>query len=241
MPLLDHFHPPLSTQRHWESFHTTWAGAIADALNQKWLPEGYFAEEQLQPSARVEVDVATFEEAGREQSSGGVALAGRKTWTPAAPKWTMPGLMPDGLEVLVFSGEGGPTLVGAIELVSPANKDRASHRRAFAIKCAGYLQQGVAVVIIDVVTERTANLHGELVDILGCVPSLAWRSPSHVYAVAYRPTQSADAQRLEAWPEALTVGAALPTMPLWLSEELCLPLRLEESYRATCVALRIRV
>lgn len=55
MPLLDHFHPPLSTQRHWESFHTTWAGAIADALNQKWLPEGYFAEEQLQPSARVEV------------------------------------------------------------------------------------------------------------------------------------------------------------------------------------------
>ena len=26
MPLLDHFHPPLSTQRHWESFHTTWAG-----------------------------------------------------------------------------------------------------------------------------------------------------------------------------------------------------------------------
>jgi hypothetical protein len=59
--------------------------------------------------------------------------------------------------------------------------------------------------------------------------------------VAYRATQSADAQRLEAWPEALTIGAALPTMPLWLSEELCLPLRLEESYRATCAALRIRV
>ena len=44
MPLLDHFHPPLSRERHWESFHGTWAGAIADALNRV-LPRGYFAEE----------------------------------------------------------------------------------------------------------------------------------------------------------------------------------------------------
>jgi hypothetical protein len=28
---------------------------------------------------------------------------------------------------------------------------------------------------------------------------------------------------------------------LWLSEALCLPLALEESYRATCAALRIHV
>lgn len=64
---------------------------------------------------------------------------------------------------------------------------------------------------------------------------------AQLYAVAYRPTQAADAQRLEVWPEALAVGAALPTMPLWLNETLCLPLALEESYRATCAALRIRV
>ena len=131
-------------------------------------------------------------------------------------------------------------LRAAIELVSPANKDRASHRRAFAVKCAGYLQQGVAVVIVDVVTERTANLHAALADILGLAHPLAWCSPSHLYAVAYRPVQAADEQRLEAWPAALTVGAVLPTVPLWLSEELCLPLALEENYRATCAALRIR-
>jgi hypothetical protein len=123
----------------------------------------------------------------------------------------------------------------------PANKDRASHRRAFAVKCAGYLQQGVAVVIVDVVTERTANLHAALVDILGLAQPLAWCAPSSLYAVTYRSTQTTDAQRLEVWPEALAVGAILPTMPLWLSDELCLPLALEESYRATCAALRIRV
>ena len=97
------------------------------------------------------------------------------------------------------------------------------------------------MVIVDVVTARTANLHAELVDILGLAQPLAWDSPSQLYAVAYHPTQSADAQRLAVWPEVLTIGAALPTMPLWLGEELCLPLALEESYRATCAALRIRV
>ena len=38
MPLLDHFHPPLSVRRPWESFHTTWAAALADHLNRE-LPE----------------------------------------------------------------------------------------------------------------------------------------------------------------------------------------------------------
>jgi len=147
----------------------------------------------------------------------------------------------DVYEVRVMQQMGGPKLRSAIELVSPANKDRASHRRAFAIKCAGYLQQGVAVIIVDVVTERTANLHAVLVDILGLAHPLAWGSPSQLYAIAYRPTQATDAQRLEVWPEALAVGAALPTMPLWLSETLCLPLALEKSYQATCAALRIRV
>ena len=97
------------------------------------------------------------------------------------------------------------------------------------------------MAIVDVVTERTANLHAALVDILGLTPPLAWCAPSSLYAVAYRPTRSADVQRLDVWPEALAVGAILPTMPLWLSDALCLPMALEESYRATCAALRIRV
>ena len=32
MPLKDHFHPPLSEVRHWESFHARWATGIADLL-----------------------------------------------------------------------------------------------------------------------------------------------------------------------------------------------------------------
>ena len=45
-------------------------------------------------------------------------------------------------------------LLAAIEIVSPANKDRPENRRAFAAKCAALLRQGVAVSILDVVTAR---------------------------------------------------------------------------------------
>src|SRR5215211_793587 len=121
MPLLDHFRPPLSTQRHWESFHTTWAATIADALNEKWLPEGYFAEEQLHPAARVEIDVATFDEERAAGQSGTVTVATPRIYSPPAPSCTVDGALVEGVELLVFHSEGGPTLVGAVELISPAN------------------------------------------------------------------------------------------------------------------------
>lgn len=32
-PLLDHIHPPLSTERHWEAFHASRADEIMDLEN----------------------------------------------------------------------------------------------------------------------------------------------------------------------------------------------------------------
>ena len=37
--LLDHFRPPLSESRHWESFHGLWACEIVRQLNRGGLPE----------------------------------------------------------------------------------------------------------------------------------------------------------------------------------------------------------
>ena len=62
MPLLDHFHPPLSIQRHWDGFHGKWASAIVDQLNEE-LPARYFAEPHVHRGGEFEVDVATFESA----------------------------------------------------------------------------------------------------------------------------------------------------------------------------------
>src|SRR5438105_5887421 len=101
MPLLDHFHPPLRTRRHWEGFHGRWASAIADALNEK-LPAGYFAEPQVSVGGRVEVDVGAFDPernslAARvgEDEQGGIVTAPVTPWAPPAPRMSMPAIFPD--------------------------------------------------------------------------------------------------------------------------------------------------
>lgn len=53
--------------------------------------------------------------------------------SPAA--LSMPCVFPGAFRVRVFRNEGGAVLVGAIELASPSNKDRAEERRAFAATC----------------------------------------------------------------------------------------------------------
>src|SRR5437773_10498877 len=87
MPLLDHFHPPLSAERRWESFHSNWATKLADALTERWLPPNYIAEEHAHFGPSVEIDVGTFErEAAVTREAGGLALAtiGPKVWAPPA-------------------------------------------------------------------------------------------------------------------------------------------------------------
>lgn len=66
MPLKDHFQPPLSVHRHWHAFHNAWATYISSDLNQR-LPEGYFAEANVQFG--IEIDVAAFEEKGSGQAN----------------------------------------------------------------------------------------------------------------------------------------------------------------------------
>jgi hypothetical protein len=135
MPLLDHFHPPLSEQRSWESFHTSWANEIMATLNQEVLPSGYFAETQVHFGSRVEIDVATLHQPDPSSISashnGGVAV---QAWS-AVDVLLMPAIFPDEIEVQIIQRSGGPTLVAAIELVSPPNKDRSEVRRACEQVC----------------------------------------------------------------------------------------------------------
>ena len=143
----------------------------------------------------------------------------------------------DLFEVRVIDQRDGSRLVGAIELISPANKDRPAARQAFAGKCAGYLRLGAGLIVVDVVTTRHHNLHRQLVELL----ELEAPQPSEVdplYAVAYR-TQQEEATRLSIWPARLSVGSGLPTLPLWLSSDLAVPVDLDLSYHAACKLLRI--
>jgi hypothetical protein len=201
MPLRDHFHPPLSTRRNWKPFHGAWATFISSYLN-RLLPPGYFAEPFC--TFAIEIDVSVWDE-----QAGSPAVAG---WSLPAPALTLPiAAATDSVEVRVFQQQGGPQLAGCIELVSPSNKDRPAEREAFVSKCAAYLHDGAGLVLVDIVTERRANLHAAL---------LARISPPE-------------------WQETLTVGEALPTLPFCLKGGLCLPLDLEATYEHPCQELRL--
>ncbi len=159
-------------------------------------------------------------------------------WTPPAPTRTVPySLITDIVEINVFAATGGPTLAGAVELVSPANKDRPAHRDAFVSKCASYLQQGVGLVIVDVVTERGGNLHAALLDRL----QVSSESPfeAALYATAYRPNGHNGQPQLNIWQEALAIARSLPTLPLSLRGGVSVPVELEASYERTCREPRV--
>jgi hypothetical protein len=233
MVLQDHFHPPLSVWRHWHAFHNGWAYNIADELNQQ-LPQYWFAEPNVQFG--IEIDVATFEYSSADEPDKVQALTNARYNSPA-PDYLMafdPTL--ETVEVSIYNSAAGPVLVGAIELVSPANKDRDSHREAFLAKCENCLRQGIGLVIVDMVTERLANLHNALME--------RWnenfRLNADLYAVAYRLVEAEGRPHLQIRTRELAIGHPLPTLPLWLRGDLCLPVDLHSAYEKTCQAQKIR-
>jgi Protein of unknown function (DUF4058) len=236
MPLLDHFHPPLHGPHHWEGFHHAWATMIAGQLNMGVLPKEYFAEPEICIGPEFEVDVATMERSPAGKRGRTALLAVSK------PKFALQVDFShlEGCEVRVYRDLGGADLCAAIELISPANKDRVGTRRMFAAKCAGYLRNGVGVMIIDSVTSRRGNLHEELFKNLEAKGrGRDWKSPTGLNVVSYRAATFRDSPRVEVWPEPLTLGKSLPKMPLWLSNDLWVSLNLEESYLTACEFLRI--
>jgi hypothetical protein len=235
MPLLDHFHPPLRDCRDWHGFHHGWATSLSSALNER-LPPDYYAQPNIQYG--IEIDVATLEHRAAPDA-GRPAQGPVPDWSPPAPAFTLPlPLLTDLVEVQVFRSLGGPQLVGAIELVSPANKDRPDHRDAFVNKCASYLQRGVGLIIVDIVTERRANLHDALLARLtnGEAPP-PMNQP--LYAAAYHPVEREQAPHFDIWPATLALGAPLPTLPLWIGDGLSVPVDLESAYERTCREQRI--
>lgn len=232
MPLMDHFRPPLYPARHWESFQVTWAVTMADALNQSLLPEGYFAEEHAHAGSRVEIDVATFADETFDATAPRNGSLATKSYAPPTPPLIVPAAFPDEFEVRVFEMSGGYRLVAAIELVSPANKDRKRHRRAFALKCAGYLSQGISLIVVDAVTTRQANLHEEILRVLEEESETGLQDGTDLYAVSYRPIVQEGREDIHVWPSPLAIGEELPTLPLALNAEICVPLDLEATYSA---------
>jgi hypothetical protein len=241
MPLHDHSRPPLRNRPRHKSLNAAWATYLSNGLNHGGLPPGYRAYPEVSVGIGLEADVATYEGEGRAAATDGNGAVATAVWAPPRPPLVVPVDFSDleVLEVQVIDDEGDGRLVAVVELISPANKDRPSHRAAFAARCATYLQQGVSVLIVDIVAERRTNLHRPLMELLQFGEPAASAVSSDLYAVTYRAVKAGERTQLEAWPTALAVGEALPKMPLWLRDDLAVPLDLEASYREACQSMGI--
>lgn len=225
MPLLDHFREPVTRHLQWNSFHHAWAAVIAFDLNAR-LPKEFYA----RPHAvfGVEIDVAALHDGQPTDPAAG--------WAPAATLTAPFAVGADQVGVLVHTRDEG-ILAGAVELVSPRNKDRPTAREAFVGKCVSYLTLGAGVVVVDVVTNRHGNLHRELWGRIQ--PGVEAGLSDDLYAVAYHPTGTDADGRVEAWPAPLAVGGPLPVLPLWLLNGPCVRLDLDGLYQQTLCGLGV--
>jgi hypothetical protein len=242
VPLRDHFRPPIANRHSWEGFHGMWPAMMVQRLNEV-LPVDFAAEPRVHLGADFEVDVCTYEddEAKRAPSVPGEAAGRVATQAPPQPTFVVDTDLAEQYEyeVRIYDASRGRLLVAAIEIVSPANKDRRENRGAFVTKCAALVQQDVCVSIVDLVTTRHFNLYAELLALLDVSDPAFAPTPPPVYAATCRGRKMGHRTRVEAWAHPLAVGQALPTLPVWLSAKLSVSLDLEATYEQTCRLLRI--
>ena len=241
MPILDHFRPPLFPTHSWESFLMRWATAIADSLDRQ-LPDRFFAEVHTRFGTQTSANVAEFDcsasptERGSNGQPSEVAI---QPWAPPVATMKLPFTFPDDLEVRIRDERDDARVVAVVELVSPRNKDRPEARRGFAAKCAAYLQRGLGVVIVDLVTTRQNCLHNELMDLLDYREEFRLGEKPSLLALAYHPRHSEGQDQVSVWAVPLQIGGTLPVLPLGLRSAGPVPLDLEATYTETRTRCRL--
>ena len=80
---------------------------------------------------------------------------------------------------------------------------------------------------------------GEVMQLLGAGGAAHLSADAGLYAVAYRPIRRDGREEIAVWPELLALAAVLPTLPLALNAEVCLPVDLEATYMDACRRRRL--
>jgi hypothetical protein len=121
-------------------------------------------------------------------------------------------------------------LVAVIEIVSPGNKSSRHALRSFVEKAVGFLQQGIHLLVIDLLPPSPRDpqgIHAEIWDPLFDEPfTLPADKPLTVAAYFAGVPKTA-------YVEPVAVGDPLPSLPLFLDSSIYVPTPLEASYRDT--------
>lgn len=218
------------------AFHVAWIPEIQRALNAGLLPEGYYALAEQHSGCAI-ADVLTLHT--------GPTIDGTQPLTPESAGIAVADAPPRVRRVrtiepasfllrrrtLAIRHVSGHRLVALLEIVSPANKDRASHVEDFTSKVLASLDAGVHILLVDLFppgVHDPQGIHGVIHQRLEQTDEpydLLSNEPLTLAAYATGP-------KIELYVEHLAVGAPLPEMPLFLRPDRYFNVPLEATYRA---------
>jgi hypothetical protein len=238
MPLFDHFHAPHEALAPWSSINSYWVVALSKWLNRHLPTDRFRSFANVHLGQLAEADVGEFEFENGWKPESDVHAGGTATLTIPEVVTKVEATFPDEFAVEIREPKEGMRLVGVIEFVSPANKDREAHRRQIVGKCARYLADGIGGVVVDVVTNRRVNLHNELMEALHVGGRMR---DVPIYVVGYRPSGGPPCGDIELWPYPLTVGSPIPPVPLALKGGPTIMVDLDSTYMEAVADHGIRV
>jgi Protein of unknown function (DUF4058) len=214
-------------------FHVAWIPELRKVLNGGMLPEGYYALAE-QHVGRTMPDLLTLhiDPAAMEPlppATGGTIVAERPP--RVRRKLTVESSLVSRRRSLAIRHVSGHRLIALVEILSPANKDRARHVEEFASKIVTALEAGVHVLLVDLFPPGPHDpdgMHGAIHRELGPradVYDLPQDEPLTLASyVAEAP--------IDVYLEHLAIGATLPAMPLFLHPDRYIDVPLEQTYMA---------
>jgi Protein of unknown function (DUF4058) len=207
-------------------FHQVWVVAIGNALNGGLLPPGYMAMVE-QVTGRPIPDVVTLQaREAREWPEGGIAVAAAPPTARVIARMERINYAKRANRIAIRHGLG--KVVAIIEIVSPGNKESRHAIRSFVQKAADILTQGVNLLVVDLFppTPRDPQgIHGAIWDELAGEPFEL--PPGKPLTVA----SYLGGDMLTAYVEPVGIGEALPSLPIFLSEDRYIPAPLEATYQ----------
>ena len=216
-------------------FHQSWSIRIKDALNAGLLPQGLAALVE-QKAGRVEPDVLAIELADQERLASDEFAGGVTTLNPPQTRIvrrTENERYSEKANRIVIRHHLG-RIVAVIEIVSPGNKDGRAALRRFVEKTAEFLETGIHALVVDLLppTARDSDeIHKAIWDEI-CDDEFVFPEGKDRILVSYQ-----SGPEKVAWIEPVAVGDALPDMPLFLIDELNVPVPLEATYESTWNAI----
>lgn len=211
----------------WHNFHYRWISAITDALNDGRMPPDYFAmAEQKVEGPEPDVVTLSVRDDGTFTGGGLATLAKPKTSIVQTADAVCYARKAN--RVGIHHGLG--TVVALVELVSPGNKDTKRSLRAFARKTAAFIRNGIHVLVVDVFPPGKHDPNGVHPAVWENITTADFALPADkpLTLVGYQAGECPTA-----YIEPVAVGATLPDMPLYLTEEYHVPVPLEATYEAT--------